>query len=50
MKNKNLEVERLVKKIEWYDSFCTFVLDNNPNLFNESCEFADDITNYKPII
>lgn len=30
-------------KIEWFDLFVDYVYDNNSNLYNEACEYADRI-------
>jgi hypothetical protein len=30
-------------KVEWFDLFADYVYDNNSNLYNEACEYADRI-------
>jgi hypothetical protein len=32
-----------IAKIEWFDLFVDYVYDNNSNLYNEACEYADKI-------
>jgi hypothetical protein len=30
-------------KVEWFDLFADYIYDNNSNLYNEACEYADRI-------
>jgi hypothetical protein len=27
---------------DWYEKFTDYVYQNNPNLYNEACDYADD--------
>ena len=35
------KMERLIKELEWFNNFADYLETNNINMYNESCEYAD---------
>jgi len=42
---RNIKEEKMEKsaKVEWFDLFADYIYNNNSNLYNEACEYADRI-------
>jgi len=35
------KMKRLIKELKWFNNFADYLETNNINMYNESCEYAD---------
>ena len=40
-------MERLIKQLEWFNNFADYIETNNINMYNESCDYADNKERYE---
>jgi len=40
---KDERIKALEKQLDWFNSFVDYVQDNANNIYNEACEWADDL-------
>tara|TARA_R100001443_G_scaffold18806_6_gene30041 strand:+ start:7991 stop:8182 length:192 start_codon:yes stop_codon:yes gene_type:complete len=40
------KMERLIKQLEWFNNFADYLESNNINIYNESCDYADNKERY----
>jgi len=40
---KDERIKALEKQLEWFNSFVDYVQANGNNIYNEACEWADDL-------
>ena len=41
------KMERLIKQLEWFNNFADYLEANNINMYNESCDYADNKERYE---
>ena len=41
------KMERLIKQLEWFNNFADYLESNNINMYNESCDYADNKERYE---
>ena len=41
-----IKMERLIKQLEWFNNFADYLEANNINMYNESCDYADNKERY----
>jgi|TARA_R100000482_G_scaffold111215_1_gene53531 hypothetical protein len=41
------KMERLIKQLEWFNNFADYIEANNINMYNESCDYADNKERYE---
>lgn len=41
------KMERLIKQLEWFNNFADYIETNNINMYNESCDYADNKERYE---
>ena len=41
------KMKRLIKELKWFNNFADYVETNNINIYNESCDYADNKERYE---
>ena len=41
------KMERLIKQLEWFNNFADYIETNDINIYNKSCDYADNKERYE---